>query len=257
MAFNVMFHVTHRHLSFLSIVLTVFFSAALGGLAPPAHAGVSDAEMAGRMAFLLGESFSPDSLTVTVKESRAYAEMKGVVMSGIRIDAMRLNALLTNKDAVLSGDVDALASLIGYSRGEIVLLEEDVNAYFALNEQSGFSNLRFDFSPSGFTANGVFSADFIFTLRIRLAAKGVLELGRDGVYLEDVSIYVENVKQPEMLTKQIISRVNPLLEFSDIPFKVAFDTVTMDDTSAKMSGSPEKISGGSTAEWKKTKKTDV
>ncbi|MDR1515055.1 MAG: DUF2993 domain-containing protein [Synergistaceae bacterium] len=239
---------------FILIVLTAFFSAAPGEPASQAYTGVSDADMAGRVASLLGESFSPDSLFVTVKESRAYAEMNGVVMSGIRIDAMRLNALLTNRDAALSGDVDALASLIGYSRGEIVLLEEDVNAYFATNEQSGFSNLRFDFSPSGFTARGVFSAEFIFTLRIRLAAKGVLGLGRDGVYLENTAIYVENVKQPDALTQQIISRVNPLLEFSDIPFKVVFDTVTMDDTSAKMSGSPAKITGGSTVEWKKTAK---
>ncbi|MDR0616687.1 MAG: DUF2993 domain-containing protein [Synergistaceae bacterium] len=216
-----------------------------------ARADVADTEMAQRIASLLGEKFSPDSLAVTVRESRAYAEMRGVVISGIRIDSMKLNALLTNNQAVLSDDVDALTALIGYSKGELILLEDDVNAYFDANEKSGFSNLHFDFSPSGFKANGLFSADFIFTLRIRLAANGILGLRPDGVYLENVVIRVENVRQPDALTNQIISRVNPLLEFSDIPFKVEFDTVAMDDSSAKMSGSPEAITGGSTAIWKR------
>ncbi|MDR1019773.1 MAG: DUF2993 domain-containing protein [Synergistaceae bacterium] len=226
--------------------MAVLFSVILS---QPAHAGVTDSEMASHMAYLLGERFYPDSLSVTVKESRAYAEMRGVTLSGIRIDSMRLDALLAYKDAALSDDVDSLASLIGYSKGELILLEDDVNAYFDENEQRGFSKLRFDFSPTGFKANGVFSAEFIFTLRIRLEARGVLELKRDGVYLEDVAIYVENIKQPDSLTKKIVSRVNPLLEFSDIPFKVKFDTMTMSDSSAKMSGSPEKMADGSTAVW--------
>jgi hypothetical protein len=249
MAFNAMFHVTHRRLFQAAIMITAIFSVILVQPLSQARANVSDSDMARHIAALLGESFSPDSLSVTVKESRAYAEMRGVVMSGIRIDSMRLNALLTNKDSVLSDDVDSLVSLIGLSKGEIILLEDDVNAYFDANEKNGFSKLRFDFTPSGFKANGIFSADFIFTLRIRLAANGILGLKPDGVYLENVAIYVENIKQPDALTSQIISRVNPLLEFSDIPFKVEFDTIVMDDSSAKMSGSPAAITGGSTAIW--------
>jgi hypothetical protein len=251
MAFNAMFHVTHRRLFKTVVMIAAIFPVILIQSLPQAQANVSDADMARHIASLLGENFSPDSLAVTVKESRAYAEMRGVVISGIRIDSMKLNALLTNKDSVLSDDVDSLASLIGYSKGELVLLEDDVNAYFDANEKNGFTKLRFDFSPSGFKANGLFSADFIFMLRIRLAANGNLGLKPDGVYLENVAIYVENIKQPDALTSQIISRVNPLLEFSDIPFKVEFDTVVMDDSSAKMSGEPAKITGGSTAVWKR------
>jgi hypothetical protein len=249
--FNAMFHVTHWRIFQTAIVITAILFVILAVPLCEARADVADTEMAQRIASLLGEKFSPDSLAVTVRESRAYAEMRGVVISGIRIDSMKLNALLTNNQAVLSDDVDALTALIGYSKGELILLEDDVNAYFDANEKSGFSNLHFDFSPSGFKANGLFSADFIFTLRIRLAANGILGLRPDGVYLENVVIRVENVRQPDALTNQIISRVNPLLEFSDIPFKVEFDTVAMDDSSAKMSGSPEAITGGSTAIWKR------
>jgi hypothetical protein len=244
---NAMFHVTLSRRLAIALVVVIFCYLALSPRA--AFAQVADAEMASHIATLLGEKFSPESLVVTVKESRAYAEMRGSVLSGIRIDTMKLDALLARKEDALSNDVGSLASLIGYSRGEIILLEKDVNAYFDTNDTRGFSSLDFDFTPQGFKAKGVFSADFIFRLRIQLAANGVLGLGQDGVYLEDVSIYVENVRQPSALTNQILSRVNPLLAFSEIPFKVEFKNVTMDDEAAYMTGHPKKLEGGSTSEW--------
>jgi hypothetical protein len=251
MVFNAIFCSARRKP--LSIALSFVFFCSLAFRALPAFADVTDADMASHIVSLLGGEFSPESLLVRVKHSRAYAEMKGVVLSGIRIDTMRLDALLTRSGEPLTEDVDALASLIGYSRGEIILLEKDVNAYFDNNDTRGFSRLVFDFTPRGFKANGVFSADFIFTLRIRLAAEGVLGLAPDGVHLEDVSIYIEKMKQPAALTNQIVSRVNPLLKWSDIPFKVEFKEVTMDDDSARMTGFPEEIDGGSLAVWPPSK----
>lgn len=209
----------------------------------------SDAEMANHIADLLGEKFSPESVSVTVRDSRAYAEMHGAVLSRIRIDTMRLDALITRNEAAVSDDVKSLASLIGYSKGEIVLLERDVNAYFDNNDTRGFSNLTFDFKPDGFRADGIFSAAFIFTIRIRLTATGVLALGSDGVYLDGVEIFVENMRQPEVLTKQVLSRVNPLIKWDGIPFKVVFKTVTMDGDMALMTGYPETFEGGVTATW--------
>jgi hypothetical protein len=226
-------------------VLIVFCALVCG----PAWGEVSDEGMAGHIASLLGGKFSPESLEVTVNQSRAYAEMRGVILSGIRIDTMRLDALLTNYDGALDSDVDALASLIGYSKGEIVLLERDVNNYFANNDTKGFSNLAFNFKPNGFRADGIFSADFLFKLRIRLAAEGLLGLQSDGLYLEDVSIYVEKIRQPGALTDQIVNRVNPLLEWSDIPFKVEFRTVTMDDEAARLTGGPEMLEDGFKVVW--------
>jgi hypothetical protein len=234
------------------MVVTIFAALVLFSLSFVFHsasAEASDQKMAERIASLLGEKFSPESLVVTVKESRAFAEMTGAVLSGIRIDVMRLDALLAGGDALAVEDVDSLASLIGYSKGEIVLLEKDVNSYFDNNDTKGFSNLKFDFTPGGFKADGIFSADFIFRLRIQLSAKGVLALESDGLYLDGVSIYVEKVKQPSALTNQIVSRVNPLLEWSDIPFKVEFKTVTMDDDAAVMTGNPQKIENGGRASW--------
>ncbi|MDR3255063.1 MAG: DUF2993 domain-containing protein [Synergistaceae bacterium] len=246
------FHMRQSRKLLLLFALVVFCAAALSGAA---QAEVADENMANRIASLLGGRFSPESLEVTVSHSRAYAEMRGVILSGIRIDSMRLDALLTKADETLSSDelvsdANSLASLIGYSKGEIVLLEKDVNSYFEHNNTKGFSKLAFDFKPQGFRADGVFSADFLFTLRIRLAAEGVLGLQSGGLYLDDVSIYVEKLKQPAALTNQIVNRVNPLLKWSDIPFKVEFKTVTMDDESAILTGVPQRIDGGFKAVWK-------
>jgi hypothetical protein len=216
---------------------------------PSSWAGSGDEEMARRIADLLGTKFSPEYILVTVKDSQAYAEMKGAVLSGIRIDAMKLDALLIGGDVRPNGDVNSLSSLIGYSKGELILLEKDVNSYFDNNDTKGFSNLVFDFKQDGFTANGIFTATFIFSIRIRLTASGVLALKSDGVYLDDVNIFVENIRQPETLTKQVTSRVNPLIEWSDIPFKVDFKTVSMSEDSAVMTGYPMNLEGGATAVW--------
>jgi hypothetical protein len=218
-------------------------------LPSPSPASPDDGELAERIADLLGARFSPEYLSVTVKDSSAYAEMMGAVLSKIRIDTMKLDAMLISSDIPSEGGVKSLSSLIGYSRGELVLLERDVNSYFDNNDTKGFSNLVFDFKPDGFTAKGIFSASFIFSIRIRLSAKGVLALRSDGVYLENVDIFVENIKQPETLTKQILSRINPLIEWSDIPFKVEFKTISMSEDSAVMTGYPTSMDGGAVAVW--------
>ena len=234
----------------------VFFSLALAFcavlcMASCSRAMPSDMEVAEHIARLLGEEFKPEIITVTVKESRAYAEMKGATMSKIRIDTMKLDALLTNRDQKLEDDVDSLPNLIGFSRGELVLAERDLNAYFGEYEKRGFSNLKFDFKPEGFRAEGVFSATFLFTIKIRLAATGILSLGSDGVYLDKLKVYTENIQQPEMLTDQILSRVNPLIEWTQIPFKVEFKEIVMDGEAARMTGYPKPIEGGSTAVWQR------
>lgn len=220
----------------LFVLANVFF---------PTPSSASDYDTARHIATLLGEEFNPEYISVTVKDSRAYAEMRGSVMSGIRIEMMRLDALITGSTEALSGDVDSLADLIGYSKGEIVMLEKDVNDYFAKNDTAGFSNLSFDFTKDGFRANGILSLQMLFTINIRLAATGKLALVSDGVILDDVAIYAENFKQPDILTNEVTKRVNPLISWSSIPFKVEFKEVTMDDTSAKMTGYPEEMTGDS------------
>ena len=55
--------------------------------------------------------------------------------------------------------------------------------------------------------------------------------------------------QPQAITDQIIKRVNPLVEFKEIPFPVTFKIITMNETEAKMTGFPQKFKGGVTAVW--------
>lgn len=203
------------------------------------------------IAKLLGEKFNPENVSVTVLDSHAYAEMHGAILSKIRIDTMRLEAMLNDVPASVSGDANSLSRYIALSKGEIVLTEKDVNDYFAKNEKGGFSKLAFNFTNKGFKASGKFTGTFLITLTIRLDAEGVLALQSDGVYLDNVSIFVEKIKQPQSLTDQIIKRVNPLVEFKDIPFPVTFKKITMNDTEAKMTGFPQKFNGGVTAVWKR------
>jgi hypothetical protein len=210
--------------------------------------GMTDFEMASALAEKLGDEFNPESLSVKVLDNHAYAEAGGVFLSGVRVDTLKIEAMLTSSD-VPEGDAESLASIIGYSWGEVTLLASDVNDYFRENESRGFSDLKVEFSPDGFRASGVFTASLLFTFRIKIAASGKFGLRPDGVYIEDAMVYIQNVRQPGFLVKEMMERANPLLEWSEIPFRVAFKTIAVTEHSATMSGTPRDFDGGASAAW--------
>lgn len=190
---------------------------------------------------LLAAKFTPQSLRVTVNGNRAYAVMGGARLGGIRIEEMRLDAVLRSVPSAPGGDLDRLASLIEQSRGEITLLEKDVNDYYKSGaDTSGFSELVFDFKPSGFQAKGIFSAQMLMNLKLNLAAAGNLALRSDGVYIDGVSIFAEGIKQPDMIVNLITGKINPLLPFKDIPFPVSFSKIQMTEKAVVMTGISER-----------------
>ena len=210
---------------------------------------LSDAEMAQRLAEKLGAEFQPESMSVRVSGSRGFAEARGIYISGVRIDRLSIEAILTGTEVPEGEDVYSLASLISYSWGEIELLASDINEYFGENETRGFSNLAVRFSPEGFHADAVFVKSMLFTFRIRLSATGRFGLRPDGVYIEDPAIYIERVRQPGFLVNEVIERANPLIEWSDIPFRVVFKEISMTEHSAIMTGGPRDFEGGAVASW--------
>ncbi|MDR1966931.1 MAG: hypothetical protein LBQ36_09485 [Synergistaceae bacterium] len=210
---------------------------------------LADAEMARVLADKLGAEFSPESLFVTVRDSHAYAEARGIVLSGVRVDALRLEAILTASELPESDDVESLASMIGYSWGEVTLLEGDVNSYFSSHETRGFSGLSVTFNPDGFFAKATFSTSWLFTLRIRLSARGAFALRPDGVYIDNAEIYVEGVRQPSFIVEQVMERANPLIRWDEIPFRIVFRDISINGEAATMTGYPAMFEGGSTAYW--------
>jgi hypothetical protein len=210
--------------------------------------GLTDLEMASALAEKLGDEFSPESLSVKALGNRAYVEAGGVSLSGVRVDTLKIEAMLTSSE-VPEGDAESLASIISYSWGEVTLLASDVNDYFRENESRGFSNLKVVFSPDGFRVSGVFTTSLLFTFRIMLSASGKFGLRPDGVYIEDAAVYIQNVRQPGFLVKEVMSRANPLLEWSEIPFRIVFRNIAMTERSATMSGAPRDFDGGVSVVW--------
>lgn len=202
----------------------------------------------------IAAEFRPDSAFVTVKGKNAWIEINGGTIDGIRIEKMKLLAVLQEvSDPDGSADsASYLAQSIKSSKGEVVLAEKDVNDYFNKNENpEGFSDLQFDFKKEGFTAAGKFRTRIIVDIELPISAKGVLGLRDNGVYLENTVIKVEGISQPEILTNMILSKLNPLLEFKDIPFPVTFEKMTMTETAAILTGEPKEFKGGDTWKWKK------
>ncbi|MDR1133202.1 MAG: hypothetical protein LBL05_03520 [Synergistaceae bacterium] len=235
----------------LAIVLAALLLPAM--CVPSECLGLTDFEMASALAEKLGDEFGPESLSVKVLDNHAYAEAGGIFLSGVRVDKLKIEAMLTSSE-IPGGDAESLASIIGYSWGEVTLLESDVNDYFRENESRGFSNLKVEFSPEGFRASGIFTASLLFTFRIKLAASGKFGLRPDGVYIEDAMVYIQNVKQPGFLVKEMLERANPLIEWNEIPFRVVFKTIAVTDYSATMSGEPRDFDGGESVTWNSASK---
>jgi hypothetical protein len=236
-----------RAFRIIALIICVFMLIFL-----PGH-GICEAlpneEMALRLTEKLGAEFSPESMSVRVDGIRAFAEARGIYLSGVRIDRLQIEAILTGSDLSEDGDVGSLASLIGYSWGEIELLASDINDYFRSHETRGFSGLAVKFNPGGFAAEGMFTKSLLFTLRIKLAATGKFGLRPNGVYIEEPAIYVENLRQPGFLVNEIMERANPLIEWSEIPFRVVFKKIIVTDSSAVMTGEPRNFTGGALASW--------
>lgn len=238
-----------KSVCFFALLSALFFSFTAGAEA------AGEAQKARVMGQRLVELFTPESISVTISDGGGFAwvEAKGAVIDKIRVEDLKLRAMIKNDGEKFDmNDKDALAKQILMSRGELTLLEKDVNKLFSGDiETKGFSNLVFDFKPDGFTANGVFTAQFLFTIKIRLRAHGNLALQPDGVYIENVKIYTEGVPTPDGLVKMVTDRINPLLSFSKIPFPTEFKTVIMNDSAAVLTGNPEKFEGGKTWRWNK------
>lgn len=221
----------------------------------PGEAASEESRKARDMGLRLIELFSPESINVTISDggSFAWVEAKGAIIDKIRVDDLKLRAMIKNTGETFDiKDKDALAKQILMSQGELTLLEKDVNKLFSGEiETKGFSDLVFDFKPGGFTANGVFTAQFLFTIKIRLRALGNLALHHDGIYIENVKIYTEGVQTPDGLVKMVTDRINPLLSFEKIPFPTEFKEVTMTEDAAILTGAPKKFEGGKSWQWQK------
>lgn len=238
-----------KSIYFLAVLCALSFSFTAAAEAS------GEAQKAREMGQRLVELFTPESISVTISSGGGFAwvEAKGAVIDKIRVEDLKLRAMIKNDGEKFDmNDKDALARQILMSRGELTLLEKDVNRLFSGDiETKGFSDLVFDFKPDGFKANGVFTAQFLFTIKIRLRAQGNLALQPNGIYIENVKIYTEGVETPNGLVKMVTDRINPLLSFDKIPFPTEFKTVVMTDDAAILTGNPERFEGGKTWRWKK------
>jgi hypothetical protein len=190
----------------------------------------------------------PDSLKVVVNKVDLWIEAKGADIDGIRVDNIGIRAKL--KKGVDSYDKENPANLIESSEGEIVLLEADVNNYFAKEGAiKGFSELIFDFTSKGFSAEGKYAAEFLFNLTVPLSASGKLGIENDAVYLKETILSIQGISATETISQFIVNKLNPLLSFKKIPFPITFDKIIMSDISAKMTSNPKPFSKGAT--WSK------
>ncbi|MCR5335686.1 MAG: hypothetical protein K6E42_03940 [Synergistes sp.] len=192
----------------------------------------------------LRDELCPEKIEVQVSKGcqKAWIRCRGSIISGLRVELMELSALLSG---TLPADEDLadLAGMISDSNGKMILLENDVNNYFADgHNSSGFSDMRFRFRDKYYTASGRFESDMLFTtIELDINARGTLALRPDGIYLDSTEISVEGKTVHEKLASFITDSINPLLAFGKISFPVRFSSVSISAGRILVDGSPGKI----------------
>lgn len=241
-----------KKLIFVLLAAILLAASACG----PLFAGEDESGEAAAIGGLLVKKCAPESVDVTVSQGGklAWIEMTGSRQGAVRVESMKLLARLKARpqSSDLSGGKQ-LAGLIESSDAEITLLEKDVNSCFAAvpAQEGGLSDLVFDFRPGGFTARGIYTTRLLFEIKLHLEAEGRLGLRADGLYIEDPVVKTEGLRQPDSVAREIVSRINPLLSFSSLPFPATFKRVTMTDAAAVMSGDPRPLSGGESWSWRR------
>lgn len=229
--------------------ISFFFCFLLIFLSSSAEAANTDLVMANEIGTQLYELLNhPESLKVIVNNGEVWVTAHGSDMDGVRADIIKIRAKL--KKGVLVYNKEYPSDSIESSEGEIVLLEKDINNYFSKEANTkGFSNLKFDFTSNGFSANGNYTADFLLNFVVQLSAFGKLGLEKDGVYLKETVLSLQGINASDTISQLIVNKLNPLLSFSKIPFPIAFNKIIMDTVSATMTANPKPLSCGSV--WSK------
>lgn len=210
----------------------------------PACAGEREESAARDIGTLIKEELSPEKISVTTSPEgkRAFIECTGARLSGIRVEKLVLDAEFSELPQKTAGSSypEALSKAVTASRGEIRLLESDVNDYFAKgNSPGGFRQIAFDFTPAACNATGKYEMQLMFfSMEVDLRAKGRLEAKKDGLYLVDTELWAQGLKQPDKIVKEVTGRVNPILNFSKLPFPVELKKAEMTDKEAILTGYP-------------------
>lgn len=234
----------------LCVILFSLCFFASSGFASPVE------ERVGR--FLVDE-FNPEKIVVEGTEggSFMYAHANGIDIEGMRLESISLYALmksyfpgsdLTNKDKY------EIADMIYMSRGELVILEKDVHDYCSkeMEDIKGFRDMRIDFNEDGFKFSGIYTAKFLFTFNFRLSATARVSYDANGLNLTDVKLFINNVQQPESLSKLLTDKINPLIKSEKIPFPVKVTDIIYKDDRIIFTGYPKKL-GDNAQVWSYTR----
>ncbi|MEG1641493.1 MAG: hypothetical protein RR272_00125 [Synergistaceae bacterium] len=228
-------------ISLLVIVLTLAYSAI------PLFASSKEKEYAEKLGQTLNAIFTPDDIKVTINGKYAWIETVGAKIDHIRIEKIIFKAKLKDElDKLLQ---DKPEDAIEFAEGELILLEKDVNNYFIKEDVKDFKDLSFDFTKDGFKGKGAYMGDFTLGLKVNIGTTGNLALEKDGIYFRNTDLYIVNVKQPREISSLIINKINPLLNFKDIPFPVKFKELKMTEEAIILTSFPQKIVNGAT--WQK------
>ena len=241
-----------RYVRVLKPLALLFAAAAV--LMPGASS--ADMRIEEEVGHFLVKEFDPESIVVQATNggSFLYAKATGIVIEGVRIDSISMSAMMKEPPKnVARQDPYKLADLIYMSWGEVIIKENDIADYCRkeVEDIKGFTDLKCDFTPDGIHLSGIYTAKFLFTFKIRLAAVTKVAFDDSGLYLTNAKFFINGVKQPDAMTDGLLKEINPLIKREKIPFPVRITKIYTTDDKIVLTGNPKKFTTDNV--WKYTK----
>lgn len=194
--------------------------------------------------------FSPEKITVTLKGKSAWIETDKLTYKDLKIEKLIFLANFKEdvKKALDVVKAEEILDKINVAEGEVIFTEEDINNFLKTKNFKNFTEMKLALTPNGFVAKSEYKSDFTLGKTLNLVATGKFKSKEDGLYLDNADLYIQDSKQPPMLSDLILRQLNPILKYDELPFKLILNKVKNANHRITITSEPARILSGST--WK-------
>ena len=177
-----------------------------------------------------------------------YMDLKGVNIDNFRLDALtfRMKGVQFNKPSEWKrGSVECKDAIQVLATASI--LERDINHSIenkSFGSDDHWHNVQMSINPKGLTGKGYYKAG-ILDMLINIDSGLKIVKGKE-LWLNNPKVKVNKLDMPDYMTKQALSRIQPLVDLKKFPLPVMLHKVQLHKGSAVLSTRtlPKELTGG-------------
>lgn len=185
-----------------------------------------------------------------------YMSLKGLMVEGLRIDnvTVRMKGVQFNEPSNWkSGNVECKEAISALAVAEIY--ETDINKAIAAKTfgdgSDEWHDLAMSIKPSGLSGKGYYKFG-ILDILIEITSNLRIVKGKE-LWLRDPKVKINKMNLPDYVTKQALSKIQPLVSLTEFPLPLSLHKVDLKNGSAVLSSRtlPQPFKGGLTYSYPK------